>query len=154
MDNILNYKEILVREPFYEITPSGYKTHRIVKRGQVVNEPIDRPSMRIITQADFLRMYYPSGHAINDPLLYPDVVKRNPETGRTYVQPIIRTAFAFQQVIATKQIVHICGNDIQFELSGKVGTEAEEARKQQAFVTFRQGWLDMDMGDRGRQMPS
>ena len=145
MDNILNYKEILVREPFYEIQPTGYRSHRIVKRGQVVNEPIDKPSMRIITQADFLRMYYPSGHAINDPLLYPDVVKKNPETGRTYIQPIIRTAFAFQQVIATKQIVHICGNDVQFELSGKVGTEKEELFKQQAFVTFRQGWLDMDM---------
>ena len=145
MDNNLNYKEILVREPFYEVLPNGYKSHRVVRRGQKVMEPIDKPAMRILTQADFLRMYYPSGHAINDPLLYPDVVKKNPETGKTYVQPIIRTAFAFQQVIATKQRVHITGNDMQFELSGKVGTEEEEARKQLDFVTFRQGWLDMDM---------
>lgn len=145
MDNILNYKEILVREPFYEVLPSGYKTHRIVKRGQVVREPIDNPSMRILTQADFLRMYYPSGHAINDPLLYPDVVKKNPDTGKTYVQPIIRTAFAFQQVITTKQVVHICGNDVQLELSGSVGSEREEAEKELSLVTFKQGWLDMDI---------
>jgi len=146
MDNIKpNYKEILTREPFYEVLPSGYKSHRTVTRGQLVSEPIDRPKMRILTQADFLRMYYPSGHAINDPMLYPDVVKRDPESNKTYVQPIIRTAFAFQQVIATKQRVHITGNDIQFELSGKVGSVEEEQRKQQDFVTFRQGWLDMDM---------
>lgn len=146
MDNIKpNYKEILTREPFYEILPNGYKSHRTVRRGQKVYEPVDNPLMRILTQADFLRMYYPSGHAINDPLLYPDVVKRNPENGKTYVQPIIRTAFAFQNVISTKQRVHITGNDIQFELSGKVGTEYEEAQKQRDFVTFRQGWLDMDM---------
>ena len=95
MDNILNYKEILVREPFYEILPNGYKAHRVVRRGQKITEPIDKPTMRLITQADFLRMYYPSGHAINDPVLYPDVIKKHPETGKIYVQPIIRTAFAF-----------------------------------------------------------
>ncbi len=146
MDKIKpNYKEILTREPFYEVMPNGYKKHRVVRRGQKMYEPIDNPLMLVLTQADFLRMYYPSGHAINDPTLYPDVVKRNPETGRTYVQPIIRTAFAFQQVISTKQRVHITGNDIQFELSGKVGTEQEEKQKQAGYVTFRQGWLDMDM---------
>lgn len=140
-----NYKEILTREPFFEVMPTGYKAHRVVKRGQRVFEPTDRLDMRILTQADFLRMYYPSGHAINNPLLYPDVIRRDPETGRTFVQPIIRTAFAFQRVIATKQRVHITGNDIQFELSGKVGTDEEERRKQRDFVEFRQGWLDMDM---------
>ena len=146
MDNIKpNYKEILTREPFYEVLPNGYKTHRTVRRGQKTYEPIDNPMMRVLTQADFLRMYYPSGHAINDPQLYPDVVRRNPETGKTYVQPVIRTAFAFQQVIATKQRVHITGNDIQFELSGKVGTDEEERQKLSDFTTFRQGWLDMDM---------
>lgn len=148
MDNILNYKEILVREPFYEILPNGYKAHRVVRRGQKITEPIDKPTMRLITQADFLRMYYPSGHAINDPVLYPDVVKKHPETGKIYVQPIIRTAFAFQKVITTKQIVHIVGNDIQFELSGKVENERKELEKQMALVTFRQGWLDMAMEQR------
>ena len=106
MDNIKpNYKEILTREPYYEVLPGGYKSHRVVRRGQKAYEPADNPMLRLLTQADFLRMYYPSGHAINDPMLYPDVVKRNPETGKTYVQPIVRTAFAFQHVIAVKQRV-------------------------------------------------
>lgn len=154
MDNVkLDYKEILTREPYFEVLPSSFRTNRtvgkrqskLVMRGQKVVEPLDRPVMRILTQADFLRMYYPSGHIINDPILYPDVKRVDPATKKEYIQPIIRTAFAFQQVIATKQRVHITGNDIQFELSGKVGNEKEEERKQQDFVTFRQGWLDMNM---------
>lgn len=155
MDNNLklDYKEILTRDPYFEILPSSFRTNRtvgrkkdrIVLRGQKVVEPVDRPVMRILTQADFLRMYYPSGHAINDPIQYPDVRRKDPESGREYIQPIIRTAFAFQQVIATKQRVHITGNDMQFELSGPVGTEEEEAKKQKYFNIFRQGWLDMNM---------
>lgn len=144
-NNILNYKEILVREPFFEILPSGYKLHRTVKRGQRVVEPQDRPTMKVLTQADFLRMYYPSGHAINDPTLYPDIVKFDKEAKKYYVQPIMRTAFAFQKVIATKQIVHIVGNDVQFELSGRVESELKEKQKQLDLITFKQGWLDMDM---------
>ena len=140
-----NYREILRREPWYEIMPGGYKKPVIVRRGQKVVEPKDNPYMKVLTQADFLRMYYPSGHAINDPVLYPDVKRVDPVSKREYIQPIIRTAFAFDQVIAIKQRVHITGNDIQFELSGHVGTEEEEKQKQEDFVTFRQGWLDMDM---------
>ena len=154
MDNVkLDYKEILTRDPYFEILPSSFKSNktitrrkdRIVMRGMKVVEPVDRPVMRVLTQADFLRMYYPSGHAINDPILYPDVRRTDPETKREYIQPLMRTAFAFQQVITTKQRVHITGNDMQFELSGKVGTGEEEKKKQLDYVTFRQGWLDMNM---------
>lgn len=154
MDNVkFDYKEILVRDPYFEVLPSSFRTNRtasrrkdhLIMRGMKAREPEDRPVMRILTQADFLRMYYPSGHAINDPILYPDVRRTDPDTKRTYIQPLIRTAFAFQQVIAIKQRVHITGNDMQFELSGAVGTEEEEAQKQKDFVTFRQGWLDMNM---------
>lgn len=143
-----NYKEILTREPFYEVLPNGYKMHRVVRKGQKVYEPIDRLTMRVITQADFLRMYYPSGHAINDPALYPDIRRKDPATGRQYIQPIMRTAFAFQQVIATKQRVHIIGNDVQFELAGKVESEEREAQKALDLVTLREGWLNMNMEHR------
>lgn len=154
MDNLkLDYKEILTRDPYFEILPSSFRTNRtigrrkghIVQRGQKIVEPVDKPVMRILTQADFLRMYYPSGHAINDPILYPDVRRFDPESKKEYIQPIVRTAFAFQKVIATKQRVHITGNDMQFELSGNVGTKEEELEKLHYFNIFRQGWLDMNM---------
>lgn len=148
MEPILNYKEILVREPFYEVLPKGYKSHRVIRRGQKVAEPTDYLHMRLLTQADFLRQYYPSGHKIMDPALYPDIYKQDPDTKKWYMQPVFRTAFAFQKIIATKQIVHLVGNDIQFELSGKVEDDLKELRKQQALLTLRQGWLDMSMEHR------
>lgn len=141
----LDFRNILVREPFYYVLPKGYLNHVTVFAGQSVSEPNDRVQMLIVTQADFLRQYYPTGHKINDPVLYPDVYKQDPETKKWYIQPITRYAFAFQRVIKTKQVVHIVGNDIQFELSGKSGDEATELRNNGLLLDLRQGWLDMDM---------
>jgi len=145
MDDLLNYSEILVKEPFYEVMPKGYKAHRTVYRGQRVSEPTDRLQMRILTQADFLRQFYPSGHKIMDPVMFPDIYKYNPDTGQYFKQPVTRTAFAYQRVLYVKQTVHVCGNDVQFELSGKTEDEDTERQKQIDLLDFRQGWLDMDM---------
>lgn len=145
MDDLLNYSEILVKEPFYEVMPKGYKAHRTVYRGQRVSEPTDRLQMRILTQADFLRQFYPSGHKIMDPVMFPDIYKHNPNTGQYFKQPVTRTAFAYQRVLYAKQTVHVCGNDVQFELSGKTEDEDTERQKQIDLLDFRQGWLDMDM---------
>ena len=145
MDDLLNYSEILVKEPFYEVMPKGYKAHRTVYRGQRVPEPTDRLQMRILTQADFLRQFYPSGHKIMDPVMFPDIYKHNPGTGQYFKQPVTRTAFAYQRVLYAKQTVHVCGNDVQFELSGKTEDEDTERQKQTDLLDFRQGWLDMDM---------
>ena len=142
---MLNYSEILVKEPFYEVMPKGYKAHRTVYRGQRVSEPTDRLQMRILTQADFLRQFYPSGHKIMDPVMFPDIYKYNPDTGQYFKQPVTRTAFAYQRVLYVKQTVHVCGNDVQFELSGKTEDEDTERQKQIDLLDFRQGWLDMDM---------
>lgn len=141
----LDFRNILVREPFYYVLPKGYLNHATVFAGQSVPEPNDRVQMLIVTQADFLRQYYPSGHKINDPVLYPDVYKQDPETKQWFIQPVTRYAFAFQRVIKTKQVVHLVGNDVQFELSGKSGDEATELRNNGLLLDLRQGWLDMDM---------
>ena len=145
MDDLLNYSQILVKEPFYEVMPKGYKAHRTVYRGQRVSEPTDRLQMRILTQADFLRQFYPSGHKIMDPVMFPDIYKYNPDTGQYFKQPVTRTAFAYQRVLYVKQTVHVCGNHVQFELSGKTEDEDTERQKQIDLIDFRQGWLDMDM---------
>lgn len=148
MEDLLNYSEILVKEPFYEVMPKGYKAHRTIYRGQKVSEPVDRLQMRILTQADFLRQFYPSGHKIMDPVMFPDIYKYDPDKKRYFKQPVTRTAFAFQRVLYVKQTVHVCGNDIQFELSGKTESEAIEQQKQLDLLDLRQGWLDMDMEQR------
>lgn len=141
----LTFNDILTRKPFSMVLPDGYLKQRNYLQGQQVVEPIDRLTMRVVTQADFLRQYYPSGHAINDPTIFPDIYKRDPETKKFYVQPITRCSFAFQQIITTKQIVHIVGNDIQMELAEKSDEEKVEEENVMNLLKFRTGWLEKSM---------
>lgn len=150
----LNYKEILVKRPFYEVTPEGYMAHGAEFRaaGDNTFAPADCLWKRIKTQDDFLREYYPTAHRIFSKTEYPDIIKRNPdydpkrpELGPEYcIQPITRSAFAFQRVLATKHTLHLTGNDIQFELAAGTG-EADEERLQQLLTKFRKGWLTAGM---------
>ena len=55
----LNFKEILIRKPYYEVLPKVNHSYRTVLSGQNINEPTDRLTLRIKTQADFMREYYP-----------------------------------------------------------------------------------------------
>lgn len=157
MEN-LNYKEILVKKPWFELLPDGYLKHGslrklVVTDNSEISMPNDRMSMLVKTQADFLREYYPSAHRIFDKEEYPDIWKMNPDYdpehpengGKWYLQPITRTAFAFQQVIATKHILHLTGNDVQFELldSGESIDKGDELKKN--IATFRKSWLSAGM---------
>lgn len=143
---MLDFKEILTKEPFYEVIPYGYRARAVFHRGQSPYNMDDTLAMRVKTQADMLREYYPTGHRIMDSIEYPDIYKQDPDTKKWFKQPISRTAFAFQQIISTKRTIHICGNDMQFELSGKAApTESENNALNDDLLDFRQGWLDMDM---------
>lgn len=147
----LKYREILVKKPFYEVTPKGYMQKRVAY-SSAYDTPIGAPDdyvwRKVKTQADFLREYYPSGHLIFDPIAYPNVLKRNPETNRWFEQPISRTAFAFQQVIATKHTLHLTGNDVQFEIAAGEQSDDKEEDMQQSLTLFRKGWLMAGMETR------
>lgn len=144
-----NFRKILVKKPFFELTPKGYMTHDGYCRNEVSdNEDPQMPQdtlYRVIkTQKDFLREFYPTSHKIFDKDLYPDIWRKNPEDGKWYVQEIQRTAFAFQQVVYTKHTLHLTGNDIQFELAGD-----PEMKKQEEYINllakFKKGWYMHDM---------
>lgn len=150
----MNTREIKTKRPWKRVLPQGYMQHGIFKFGDDFTPPVENLQYAIVTQADFLKEYYPSGHAINDEHYYPDIYRSTAEpiydadgndTGRsktvTYKECVPRYAFAFQQIITTKQLVHLCGNDIQFELN-----VAEPTQEQQDdFKVFREGWLGKDM---------
>ena len=146
-----NVRELLVRKPFFELTPIGYMKHSNVS--DVVPDtydgtmPEDNMYLRIKTQADFLREYYPSSHRIMDEKEYPDIWKQNPENGKWYQQKIQRTAFAFQQLIHAKHQLHITGNDIQFELADGDDYDDEKSveENQKTLNLFKKGWLMRDM---------
>lgn len=148
-------RDILVKKPFFEVGPQGYMNHGAAYKAMdddYAPMPSDRLWRAVKTQADFLREYYPTAHRIFDAKEFPDIIKENPEYDpahpengqRYYIQPISRTAFAFQQVIATKHTLHLTGNDVQFELADGAGSEDGD-NTQDLLTEFRKGWLLADM---------
>lgn len=138
-------REIRVKKPFTRVTYEGYFNSLKDSRKGTIPQPLmqerDNRTYWIVTQADFMREYYPTGHRINDPKFYPDVVKIDPVTKKEYVQHVIRIAFAFQRVIATKHLVHLCGNPVVTKMVED--TESETAQK--LFTRLKSGWWTHDM---------
>lgn len=150
----MTVRDIKIKRPWRRIRPDGYMRGGWFMDG---NEPSRDNTVNlyfIVTQSDFLKEYYPSGHSVNDPIVYPDIYRMEEEplydqngnpTGQTtrklYKELVPRYAFAFQQIIAVKQIVHLCGNDIQFEFIKEDPTHEEES----GFYVFKEGWLKKDM---------
>lgn len=142
------YQDLCTKKPWFEVTPTGYKKHGIGERKTEtfdISMPEDELSVVVKTQADFLREYYPTGHRIMDETEFPDVWKKDPESGKYYRQPIQRTAFAFQQLIAKKHILHLTGNDIQFEIAQGRDSESKEEEYEKQLVAFKKGWLTADV---------
>jgi len=134
MADTIKLKEVLTKKAFTRITPFGYGLGTISPLPEDFG--IDRPQWKVVTQADFLREYYPDGHLINDPAYYPDKVSIDPETKRPYEEKVFRCNFAFQKIIATKQLIHLCGNDVRFELA-----EPKESQGQiNDFFMYKKGW--------------
>jgi hypothetical protein len=146
--------DIKTKRVWKRITPAGYLSQsRFISTEETLSAMNDNMMFQTVTQADFLREFYPSGHAINDPTVYPDIYREEivpvyDDEGnqirterRVYKECVPRLAFAFQQIIALKQLVHLCGDDIQFELNVKNPTEEQEAM----FLKFRSGWIQKDM---------
>ena len=135
-------RDLLTKKPFTRIMPDGHYEHGYVF-DELKEVPVkqDRLRRKIVTQEDFLRELDPAGHLINDKELFPDVWQKNEEDGRWYVQEIPRYAFSYQQIILVKHLTHLCGNDIQFELSDKSVTDETG----DTFTEFRNGWANKNM---------
>lgn len=137
----LNLKEVLVRKPFKRITPIDCRTGGLYKDGKVWNDNYDDATYEIVSQTDFMREYDPSGHMINNPLIYPDKKRKDPDTGQEFSEPMARCAFAFQRIITVKQLAHLCGNDIQFEMP----SSKDNKQTNETFFKFKEGWSVKNM---------
>lgn len=135
-------RELLTKRPFTRVLPDGHYDHGYVM-DEVSEVPVtkDRIRRKIVTQEDFLRELDPAGHLINDKELFPDIWQQNEEDGRWYIQEIPRYAFSYQQIILVKHLTHLCGNDIQFEISDE--SVSDETRK--VFTSFKNGWANKNM---------
>ena len=135
-------RDILTKKPFTRILPDGQYEHGEFwgdTPETAVNQ--DRLRKKIVTQEDFMRELDPAGHAINDKSLFPDIWRLNDDDGKWYIQEIPRYAFSFQQIILIKHLTHMCGNDIQFELSDKKVSDAAR----ETFTAHRNGWANKNM---------
>lgn len=143
MDDLtVNYREVLVKKPWWRVTPRGYMEHGIGAcrdDAQPSNMQEDHLYRIPVTQGDFLREYYPSAHSIFDETKYPDVYKYNPDAEKWYKQPITRIAFAFQQVIATKHILHLTGNDMQFEIADGAVSKKQKRNIKRSLLSLGKG---------------
>ena len=135
-------RDILTKKPFTRILPDGQYEHGEFwgdTPETAANQ--DRLRKKIVTQEDFMRELDPAGHAINDKSLFPDIWRLNDDDGKWYIQEIPRYAFSFQQIILIKHLTHMCGNDIQFELSDKKVSDAAR----ETFTAHRNGWANKNM---------
>lgn len=143
--DVLDFKEILVRKPFFEAQPRTELAPRLVSSKRNVAEPELKTMYRVVTQEEFLRQYFPSGHKINDRNLFPDIYKQDPETKRWFMQPVTRCSFAMQQIFAVKQTVHLTGNDVQFELAEASSDDTTDDHNNQLLAILKKGWLSKGM---------
>ena len=90
--------EILTKKPFARVTPEGYLQGRITSdlRNASFTNNSDRLTWQLISQADFIREFYPSGHKINSELFYPDRLKYDEEKKRFFREKVFRASFPFQ----------------------------------------------------------
>lgn len=141
-------RSLRTKKPFTRILPYGHYEHGTIT-GEIKEEiPVKEQIRRKrITQEDFMRELDPSGHLINDREYYPDIWRQNTDEsdtenyGKWFIQEVPRYAFSFQQIILDKQLTHLCGNDIQFELADKDDNESSN----QVFNEFKRAWAKKNM---------
>ena len=92
-----------------------------------------------VTQADFMREYDISSHAINDREIYKNYREGN--DGLYYEEDFPRYAFPFQSEITDDRLGRLTINDIQFDLSDKTDNE----KTLDTYNVHRAGWTDKRM---------
>ena len=75
----MDKRDIKTKRPWKRIRPEGYMRHGTFLEGYELSSQDDPCYYTITTQSDFMREYYPSGHVINDPEVYPDIYRMEEE---------------------------------------------------------------------------
>jgi hypothetical protein len=143
-------KDLLRKRPFTKVSPHRYSSHILVNDINNASYYDEKPSYYLVTQADYLRELDPNGHLIYDHDFYPDKIKiiekevvgTDGTTTKEKVpvqQKMIRVSFAFQEMIKTQQLIHLCGNDLHHELNS---SEKDSKDASKFFSMFKRGWYN------------
>ncbi len=96
--------EVLTKKPFTRVTPTGYLNGKTTSDLSIASYYNNKLEYQILSQADFIREFYPSGHKINSPACYPNRIKfEEDEKGnkRFFEEKVMRVAFPFQMIITS-----------------------------------------------------
>lgn len=136
--------DILTRRAFVRPLPQFVQATTLTRRPQQARAPKDNALWQVVSQGQFVREYYTSGHLINDTTYYPDRIKYDEEKKQFFTEKVVRCAFPLQMIITSQHLVHIAGNDIRHEL-----TDSETSQeREQLFLKWQKGWLDENIETR------
>lgn len=136
--------DILTKRAFVRPMPQFIQTTAYTRKPERAKVPKDNTLWQIVSQGQFVREYYTSGHLINDPTYYPDRTKYDEETKKFFTEKVVRCAFPLQMIITSQHLVHIAGNDVRHELTDAKIDEAQ----QDLFLEWQKGWLDKNIETR------
>ena len=143
-------KDLLVKQPFYRLTNGGrdaQKYHKPMPVDQM--HYTERPlSGSIMTQADYLEEFYPFSHRVMSDFYFPDFYNYTEKVGddgkseiEWHREETFRIGSTIQCVTTVQQLVHLCGNDVHWELTDdKITSDTENL-----FKAYKKGWLRHDM---------
>lgn len=136
--------DILTKRPFLRPLPQYIETRNVTRKPERAKVPKDNTLWESVSQGQFVREYYPSGHLINDPVYYPDRIKYDEEQKKFFTEKVVRCAFPLQMIITAQHLVHTAGNDIRHELTDAKIDDAQ----QESFLGWQKGWLDENIETR------
>lgn len=136
--------DILTKRAFVRPMPQFIQTATLTRKPQRAQVPKDNTLWQVVSQGQFLREYYTSGHLINDATYYPDRIKYDEEKKQFFSEKVVRCAFPLQMIITSQHLVHIAGNDIRHELTDSETSEERE----KLFLKWQKGWLDENIETR------
>lgn len=133
-------KNIVKKEPFKRMLP--YSQHSGYTAGnEKVEVGLPENQWMIVPQERFLAELNPSAHDVNNVILRQDKIVKDKDGNVTNSKSVARIAVALQELISTKQRVHLTANPIKFTL-----TEPQRTKdKEDDFVMFKQAWMDKNM---------
>lgn len=135
-------RNLLVKKPFTKLSALGSGGEEIPSASNAGMKTVknDRLMPVEVTQSEMLRQLDPSAHLIYNKDYYPDIWRQD-EDGRWYIEKVPRYAFAYQRIILTKHLTHLCGNDIAFELAD----DNDDEHSREVLNSFMRGWNKKDM---------
>jgi hypothetical protein len=141
--------DLLTKTPFARITAKGYRDGIVTSSLSDSGYYEDLEEYQIMSQGDFLREFYPSGHMINSEKWYPDKIKyediTDEKTGKTtrryYREKVMRVSVPFQLIITAQQLVHTFGNNVKHSIISPNPTDAEVSN----FYEWRMGWIEKNI---------